>query len=266
MKLRAVSYLAPNLFWFYEAICTALAHTLGAEFELSQSAFDPLEDPALSADEIDIAFMCGLPFILLSQHRPDQFAVLGVPVPTLERYEDRPVYFADVIVRADGLVQRFEDLAGKTLCYNNLGSNSGYNLLRGWMVQNGITQGFFGDVIASGSHQNSIRWIVEGKADCSAIDSTVLEQELRDKPDLAAKLRICVSIGPSPMPPILAATHLGKAAIDAMCAALLHPDVLLSEAMTRAQMRRFAAMQPQDYATLGAMRADALEAGFAVIR
>src|SRR6185295_15741033 len=125
---------------------------------------------------------------------------------------------------------------------------------------------FFAEVIPSGSHQKSIRWVVEGQADCSAIDSTVLEQELRDRPDLAAKLRICASIGPSPMPPILAASHLGKAAIDAMCAALLRPDAELSEAMSRARMRRFAAMQPKDYSVLGNMRARAIEAGFAVIR
>jgi phosphonate transport system substrate-binding protein len=265
-QLRAVSYLAPNLFWFYEAICTALSRAIGAQSTLVQSAYDPVEDPALQADEVDLAFMCGLPFMLRSQNAPNQFAVLGAPVPQLDRYQDQPVYFADVIVKADSPAQQFGDLAGKTLCYNNLTSNSGYNLLRGWMAESGLTNGFFGEVIPSGSHQKSIRWVVEGQADCSAIDSTVLEQELRDKPDLAAKVRICLSIGPSPMPPILAATHLGKAAVDAMRGALLRPDADLSDAMSRAGMRRFAPMQPQDYVVLGNMRTEAVDAGFAVIR
>src|SRR5256885_6409233 len=206
-QLQAYSYLAPNLFWFYEAISAAFSRALDRPFHLEASAFDPLEDPALLADAVDVAFMCGLPFTLRNQGQPGQFAVLGAPVPQLARYGDRAVYFADVIVRADSAVREFNDLAGKRLCYNNLGSNSGYNLLRGWMADNGITSGFFSEVVASGSHQKSIRWIIEGKADCSAIDSTVLEQEFRDFPDLATEVRTCLSIGPSPMPPVLAANH-----------------------------------------------------------
>src|SRR5262249_42922931 len=153
------------------------------------STYDPLEDPALAADQVDLAFMCGLPFTLRSQGQPGQFAVLGAPVPQLDRFQDRAVYYADVIVRADSPVQEFAGLAGKRLCYNNVGSNSGYNLLRGWMANNGMTDGFFGEVAASGSHQKSIRRVIEGKADCSAIDSTVLEQEFRDFPELAAQVR-----------------------------------------------------------------------------
>src|SRR5262249_7167923 len=157
-ELRALTYLAPNMFWFYEAISGALGRALDRPFHLEASAFDPLEDPALAADKVDLAFMCGLPFTLRnkrSQGQPGQFAILGAPVPQLERYQERAVYFADVIVSADSQVREFADLAGKRLCYNNPGSNSGYNLLRGWMTDKGKTDGFFGEVVASGSHQKS---------------------------------------------------------------------------------------------------------------
>ncbi|MHB8625475.1 MAG: phosphate/phosphite/phosphonate ABC transporter substrate-binding protein [Aggregatilineales bacterium] len=264
--LRAVSYLAPNWFWFYEAISASLSRVIGTRVEFSQSAFDSLDDPAFRNDAVEVVFVCGLPYMRWDRNKPAQFAVLGAPVIESARYQDRPVYFADVIVNANSNLCQFNDLRGKTLCYNDQGSNSGYNLLRGWMLGAGLTNGFFGKTIQSGSHEHSIGWIVDGKADCSAIDSVVLEQAIRDKPELANTLHACLSIGPSPMPPVLAANRLGSATIARMRQALLHPDSQLAEAMVRAQVRRFAMMQPEDYAILGQMQDKAIGAGFATIR
>src|SRR5437868_2868261 len=87
-QLQAYSYLAPNLFWFYEAICAAFGRALNRPFHLEASAFDPLEDPTLLVDAVDVAFMCGLPFNLRNKSQPGQFAVLGAPVPQLTRYQD----------------------------------------------------------------------------------------------------------------------------------------------------------------------------------
>src|SRR5437763_9207142 len=123
MPLRAVSYLAPNLFWFYEAISAAIARAFGTEAELVEGTFDPLEDPAIQRDEIDLAFICGLPYILLARKNLDQLIPLAAPVMDSPRYGDRPVYFADVIVRASSPARRFADLATTRLCYNGLTSN-----------------------------------------------------------------------------------------------------------------------------------------------
>jgi phosphonate transport system substrate-binding protein len=264
--LCAVSYLAPNLFGFYEAISTAVAQALGTEAELIEGALDPLEDPALLNDEIDLAFICGLPYTLISRAQPDQLAILAGPVMASARYEERPAYFADVIVNASSSMRTFEDLAQATFCYNGLTSNSGYNLLRGWMIEQGYTNGFFGSVVESGSHQRSIRWVTEGRADCSAVDSTVLEQAILMEPGLAGQLRTVASIGPSPMPPIVASRRSGEPALEQMRAALLNPDEALLDAMARVEVRRFAQMQPEDYLVLRQMWDQASAQGFAVIR
>src|SRR5260221_7800907 len=92
--LRAVSYLAPNLFGFYEAISAALARALDTDAQLTDGALDPLEDPALLNDELDLDFICGLPYTLISRNNSDQLAVLAAPVMASPRYEDRPAYFA----------------------------------------------------------------------------------------------------------------------------------------------------------------------------
>lgn len=263
---RAVSYLAPNWFGCYEAISQSFSRALDTPIQLTQSALDALDDPAFRNNEVDIAFVCGLPYTRWHRVRPTQFTILGAPVMQAARYQDRPIYFADVIVKANSNLHEFGDLRGKTLCYNDSGSNSGYNILRAWMIDAGLTDGFFGNTIASGSHQRSIEWVLEGRADGSAIDSTVLEQTVRDRPELSSAIRVCRSVGPSPIPPILAATRLGSATIAQMQAALLNPDAPLAEAMARAAIRRFALMQPEAYDILGHLWDKAIAAGFDTIR
>ncbi|MEP7287633.1 MAG: PhnD/SsuA/transferrin family substrate-binding protein [Chloroflexota bacterium] len=264
-NLTAVSYLSPTMRGFYEVVTAYLGEMADRDAVLSQHD-DPLEDPAMLAERVDLAFICGLPLVLYNRISRNALVPLAAPVMQSSRYADRPIYFADIVVRADSTVQAFTDLAGTTLCYNDPGSNSGYNLLRYRMIEAGLTHGFFGSVIQSGSHQKSIWWVAEGKADCSVIDSTVLEQEIRNHPELADQLRIIESIGPCPMPPIVAARRLGSSIIKQWQAALLNPELALREAMDRARIRRFAPVELDAYRELGTMHDKAVQADYQIIR
>ncbi|MBV9388056.1 MAG: PhnD/SsuA/transferrin family substrate-binding protein [Chroococcidiopsidaceae cyanobacterium CP_BM_ER_R8_30] len=260
-KLRLVSYLAPNMFWFYTAVRDYFNRVWDIETDIVQSQLDPLSDPLLLQDQLDVAFMCGLPFIGHYQVIPNQLQALVAPVMQCLRYQNRPVYFSDIIVNVDSRLTTFDDLAGKTLCYNDPGSNSGYNLLLHQLIQTGHSRSFFGKMIQSGSHQRSINLVVEGLADCSAIDSTVLEQELRDSPELAHRLRVIESIGPCPIPPIVAAQHLGSEFIDCLQSALLQPDMELRSAMDKAQIRHYVAVHSEDYAAIATIYNTVVQAG-----
>jgi phosphonate transport system substrate-binding protein len=261
-QLSLVSYLAPNMFGFYEAVGAYLSRVLGVETQLVQSEYDPLEDPMMLQDRLDIAFICGLPFARRHRVVPSHLQALVAPVMQASRYDNRPVYFSDIIVQAESNLKRFDDLKGKTWCYNDLGSNSGYNLVRQRLIQAGYPSSFFGKVIPSGSHQRSIRLVVDGQADCSAIDSTVLEQELRDSPKLSHRLRVIDSIGPCPMPPVVAAQHLGSALIGTIQSALCQPDKELQAAMERSHIQHYVAVQSADYEPLATMYDTAVEAGY----
>ena len=183
MKLNLVSYLVPDFLWFYAAVGKYLSRVLGIETQLSQGEFDSLEDPMLLEDQLDIAFICGLPFIRYSQINPGQLKAIAAPIMQANRYQNRPVYFADIIVNTQSNFWNLKDLAGKTFCYNDRGSNSGYHLLRHRLFQSGYPQGFFSNLIESGFHQRSMQLVASGIADCAAIDSVVLEQELLNFPE-----------------------------------------------------------------------------------
>ena len=249
-RLQITSYLAPNWFGLYQAIAAYLGRVLEVEVQLQQGEYDPLEDPLLFQDQIDLAFICGLPLIRYSQIVSNQLQTLVAPVMQSSRYSNCPVYYADVIVNANSNIKKFPDLAGKTFCYNDLGSNSGYNLLCHKLIQERYPENFFGKTLQSGSHQRSIRWVVEGLADCAAIDSVVLEQELKDFPELSQPLRVVEMLGPSPMPPLVVAQRLSISLIEQMQLALLQPDAELQRVMEQFGVRRFAAVELKDYQIL----------------
>ncbi len=244
-KLSLVSYLAPNMFWFYEAVGAYLSRVLNVEVDIIQSPDEALKDPLLLEDRLDIAFICGLPFIRNHRFAPNQLEAIVAPVMQAKRYQNRPVYFSDIIVAADSNFKELEDLQGKTWCYNDPGSNSGYYLLLHRLIVAGKTSSFLGKATRSGSHQNSIKLVAQGRVDYAAIDSTVLEQELRNYPTIP--LRIIESIGSNPMPPIVAAQHLGATLIESVRQALLNPDLQLQNLMDKAQIQNYVAVNSEDY-------------------
>lgn len=260
-KLQIVSYLAPNWFGFYKAVLAYLGRMLGVETQLIQGECDPLDDPMLLQDQLDLAFICGLPLIRYCQVVPNQLHTLVAPVMQAPRYQNLPIYFSDVIVNTASQKASFEDLVGTTLCYNDPGSNSGYNLLRYRLFQGGYPKNFFGQVMQSGSHQRSIRWVVDGLVDCAAIDSVVLEQELRDFPDLSSHLRVVEVLGPSPMPPLVVAQHLGESLIQQLQLILLQPDAELQAAMAQVGVQCFAAVKLEEYRILAQIYDAGLHAG-----
>ena len=245
-KLSAVSYLAPNWFGFYQSVVAYLARRLKLKIHLSHSENDALEDLLLRQDQIDLAFICGLPFDRYQQIEPDRFQILAAPVMQATRYQNLPVYFADVIVRVGSPYINLPDLAGRVFCYNDRGSNSGYNLLRHHLWKAGEPNHFFGRTIQSGSHQQSIRTVISGKADCATIDSTVLEKELQDFPELATQLQVIESIR-SPMPPIVVARSLGVDRIQQLQTALLTPDAGFQATLKAAGIRHYVPITLEEY-------------------
>jgi phosphonate transport system substrate-binding protein len=165
------------------------------------------------------------------------------------RYEGRPIYFSDVVVRADSPIRRFADLRGASWAYNEPGSQSGYNLTRFYLASLSERSGYFGNAVESGAHQSSIQMVVDGLVDASAIDSTVLELELELRPHLASLVRVIHTLGPSPVPPAVVST---KVPIELRCRlrrALLamHNDPCGEEIIGRVGIARLSSVSDSDY-------------------
>lgn len=155
----------------------------------------------LDAGTMDAAWICGLPYIKRADQPDPIIELLVAPVMRGERYQGRPIYFSDVIVRSDSPFHSFADLRGARWAINERGSHSGYNVVRWHLAKLKEDGSYFGSVIESGAHLRSLQMILDGEIDASAIDSTVLETELRNDQSLSQRLRRVEIIGPSPIPP-----------------------------------------------------------------
>jgi phosphonate transport system substrate-binding protein len=201
--LRFVTYLAPKLYDFYQHVSSHVGASLGCRTELSVgTSYEAL------ATEADVAFVCGLPYVELVRRGKPAVEPLAAPVLRGERYAGRPIYFSDVIVHRDSPISSFADLRGRSWAYNEPRSQSGYGITRYHLLQRGETHGFFGAVVEAGWHEESIRLVCAGEVDASAIDSHVLAVALRDQPELAGRLRVIDTLGPSPIQPVVAARRL----------------------------------------------------------
>jgi phosphonate transport system substrate-binding protein len=201
--LRFVTFLAPSLFSFYEFLTKYLGEKLHCKTELAVgTAYNQL------STDCDVAFVCGLPYVESTRWPQPPVEPLVAPVLQGTRYQGRPIYFSDVIVRRDSAFRSFADLRGCTWAYNEPHSQSGYGITRYDLLQRGTAAGYFKQVVEAGFHERAIQMVCSGAVDASAIDSHVLSVALRDRPELTHELRIIDTLGPSAIQPLVAARRL----------------------------------------------------------
>ena len=198
------NFLAPNMTSTYADVTAQVGERLGVPTALVEGvSLDQLRDAS-----VDIAFLCGLPYVRLLQEQAGMLRLLAAPLLDEPRYGGQPIYFSDVIVRRDSPCRSLSDLRGRSWAHSVEDSYSGCLLSRYQLQQMGETERFFGEVTYSGGHQESIRRVVAGEVEASAIDSHVLGVERVRDPGLARQLRVVAVFGPSAIPPVVATSSL----------------------------------------------------------
>jgi phosphonate transport system substrate-binding protein len=202
--LRFATLLATNMLPLYRLLSDRIGDRLGRRVELAVGrSFDQFEH-----GEADLGVICGLPYVWLAARRPRPVEPLAAPVLAGDRYGGRPIYYSDVIVRHDSPITCLEELRGHSWAYNEPASHSGHTVTLYSLVRMGARPGFFGRVVEAGFHQRAIRLVHSGAVDAAAIDSQVLAIELRDHPELADRLRVVDTFGPSTIQPVVFASRL----------------------------------------------------------
>ena len=147
--LKFTSCQAPSADAFCGEVARFIGEQLGVRTEFVREL--PWQDRERWFDhgEIDVCWMCGWPYALRADSPSAGLDLIAAPVMADPRYLDRPVYFSDVVVRADSRFTAFEDLRGAAWAYNEPMSHSGYNVVRHYMAERNIHGGFFGPVRAT---------------------------------------------------------------------------------------------------------------------
>jgi len=233
---------------------TLLAWVL-ARAELGWEVIDYDAPAPLSAlwarHDLGLAMMCGLPF---SQRAPRP-TLVAAPVPSPARYGGRPVYFTDIVVRADAPHQRLEDSFGGVVGYTLADSMSGgvalakhlapYRQARGARLYRGAV----GNLIHA---RGVIEALAAGTIDVGPLDSYYHDLLRHNEPDFARQVRTIASTEARPIPPLVATAALKPDELarlrEALQASAKAPEL---RAMTeRLLLAGFAVPDPADYDVL----------------
>lgn len=206
--LAFTSCMAPNEEFILQSVVTYLSEKMAAPLTIIDDPAWAERERRFDRDEIQVCWICGLPYVWKADETPGLIELLAAPVIRGESYGGLPVYFSDVIVRADSPYRRFEDLRGGVWAFNEPGSHSGYNIARFRLAGLESPETFFGRTVMSGSHEASLEGILAGRFDGSAIDSIVLELYLQQHPDHVSAFRSLERLGPSPIPPLVVRTSV----------------------------------------------------------
>jgi ABC-type phosphate/phosphonate transport system substrate-binding protein len=231
--LRFLSYLAPSI---PHELFTLVARHVADSCEVETSVtFDttisgPLEgdDDPFADGRADVGFVCGPTYRWMR----DRVTLLPALVPLDARAGGRPVYFADVVVRAGSGIEQFDQLRGRKWAYNDRNSRSGWFSM---LDRVGGNTRFFADLVHAGSHLQSLEAVCRGTVDGAAIDSNVLFRDSRG-------LRVIESWGPFPIQPVIVRNGVDDALKSRVANALLEIGDL-----TPFGFARFARVTAADY-------------------
>lgn len=252
----------------YDDITRFLSLRLGDEVEFVTGLGYSTINGMLESGVVDVGFVCGLPYVMLHDRDAPPVHLLAAPVMKAARYQGEPKYYSDLIVKRDSPIQSIHELRGRTYVFNEEISNSGYNMPRWRLLQLGLRDGFFGQVVRSGSHEESIRMVATGRADASFVDSLVLEYDQTHGLGVADQVRVIESIGPAGIPPVVVSDKVAPDLRDRLQGALLrmHEDPQGREILDRALVDRFVEVDDDDYDDIREMIRAAQDADFLTIR
>lgn len=234
-------------------ICKAITDYIGKKLAVPAEFIDyvPWQERKrrLDAGEIHLSWLCGLPYVREADQVNPNIELLVAPVMRHKRYQKRPIYFSDVVVHRDSDFHTFADLRGGSWAYNEPNSHSGYNLTGYHLAKLGEGSDYFSKIVEAGAHQTALEMVLNRQIDGSAIDSTVLEQELARSASLKDQLRIIEVFGPSPIPPWVILRSVPSELRYALRQVFLqmHQDSEGQAILKTGHMERFVPVADQDY-------------------
>ncbi len=169
-----------------------------------------------------------------------------------------------VVVHADSRAASIADLRGRTAALNDRASNSGMNLLRELVAPHARDGRFFGRLIETGGHVDSLARVADGTADVAAIDCVTYGNIARFAPDRLAAVRILCETEKAPTLPFITRASASDEEVSALREALL---AFAADPSTRAGretlgLRGFAIVAEREYDAITAIERCAIALGY----
>jgi len=206
------------------------AHAGGGIALLDYPPPKPL-DALWARSDLGATFMCGLPYA----RDPRPLTPIVAPVVRGARYGGQPVYFTDIMVRADSPWRTLEDTFGSRVGYTVHHSQSGYVALREHLLPYRLKLGrspyreIVGPLYGA---RDIVDALLAGRIDVGPLDSYVHDLIDRLQPETGKQLRVVATTRPSPIPLFVATAPIEPELVGKLQAAFraaIHAEALKAE-------------------------------------
>lgn len=141
----------------------------------------------LKNDEVDIAYVCGAPYVLDHDFFGEE--LLAVPIPAFSN--GKPTYKSYVIVRKDSPYKSLKDLQMKRYALSDPLSNSGKLVPTYLLARKGYKlDEYFHSYLYTYSHSNSIEAVAMGLVDGASVDGYIWELHQRIDPTFSSQTKV----------------------------------------------------------------------------
>ena len=216
--------------------------------------------------ELCAAFMCGWPFARSGA----AMQPIAAPIPSPARYASLPRYCSDYLAREESGWTRVEDAFGSRFGWMAENSHSGFNAPRAHLASlRGGRDALFREVRGPlGNPARAIEALRAGEIDATAIDGFYLDLVRHHDPEKLVGLRVVGHTPWSPIPLLVAAPGVARAAVGALQDVLLgvHERADYAPLLGDVLLQRFVAPEAHRYAALEELAHQAGRSGYAVIR
>lgn len=233
-------------------------------------AFDELEfpppnpiDDMWARQDLGLAQMCGWPFDR-AQPKPQPLAAM---VPDDPVAEGQPVYWSDMVVRADASFDRLEDTFGGVIGWTVRSSQSGFNAARYLLLPHFREAGgplYRESVGGLISPRGAIQAVIDGRVDVAPVDSFAHLLMRRGDAAFTSQVRTIARTPKAPIPMFVASAAVDPMVAKRLSAILLTADAdpVLAALMDPVAVKRFVAVDAAAYGVGERWAEAALAAGY----
>ncbi|MGU7773294.1 PhnD/SsuA/transferrin family substrate-binding protein [Burkholderia sp. MR1-5-21] len=171
-------------------------------------------DELLAANEVDVAWVCGFPYVTNT---------LTMRLMAIPNYRGQPLYRSYLIVpKSDSLTTHITQLRDRVFAFSDPQSNSGYLVPVTELIRSGARPSlFFKKAFFTFAHRKVVDAVSSGLADAGEIDGYVYDTIEKQYPERTRDVRVAWRSPQYGFPPIVARSSLDEASFRRVRHALL---------------------------------------------
>ena len=180
---------------------------------LPSTLLNTIDDEIISSEKTRLSHVCGYP--LVNQYA-GQLKPLCAPHFDIDGVNGAE-YFSYFMVKKTMPINSIVESDGLIAAVNTINSNSGMNVLRHEIEtinKLGAIEQFFKEINISGSHNNSLQYLIDEKADIASIDAASYYFLQRNNPELNSQLKVIGRSVKTTSPPFV--THFNNPLCDSI--------------------------------------------------